>query len=71
MYFRNYGLRKTWLDKNQKSTSSEHPCTSNMVSAPKHCSYLDGSSFSILIIVKAIKFAKVTLSDIQNLKTVR
>ena len=49
MYFRNYGLRKLWLDKNQKSTSSEHPCTSNMVSAPKHCSYLDGSSFSIFI----------------------
>ena len=31
MYFRNYGLRKTWLDKSLKSSLSEEPSTCNMV----------------------------------------
>ena len=42
MYFRNYGLPKTRLDKYQKSIASEYPWTSNMVNAPKHCSNLNG-----------------------------
>ena len=37
MYFRNYGLPKTRLDKYQKSIASEYPWTSNMVNGPKHC----------------------------------
>ena len=37
MYFRNYGLPKTWLDKCLKSPVSEYPTKSNMVNAPKHC----------------------------------
>ena len=37
MYFRNYGLRKTWFYKCLKSRASEDPSTSNMVSGPKHC----------------------------------
>ena len=36
MYFRNYGLPKTWLDKCQGSIASEYPWTSNMVNGPKH-----------------------------------
>ena len=35
MYFRNYGLRKTWLDQRLKSTISEDPLKSNMENAPK------------------------------------
>ena len=37
MYFRNYGLRKTWLYKCLKCCASEDPSTTNMVSGPKHC----------------------------------
>ena len=35
MYFRNYGLQKTWLDKCLKSAIEEYPSISNMVIAPK------------------------------------
>ena len=34
MYFRNYGLPKTWLDQCLKSPVSEDPTKSNMVNAP-------------------------------------
>ena len=34
MYFRTYGLRKTWLFKYLKSPVSEDPSTSNMVDGP-------------------------------------
>ena len=37
MHFRNYGLRKTWLDKCLSSPVSEDPWKSNMVNGPKHC----------------------------------
>ena len=37
MYFRNYGLGKSWLDKCSKSPVSEDPSKSSMVNAPKHC----------------------------------
>ena len=35
MYFRNYGLRKTWLDKCLKIPYSDEPLTGNMVNGPK------------------------------------
>ena len=37
MYFRKYGLQKTWLDKCLKGLFSEDPLTSNLVNGPKHC----------------------------------
>ena len=49
MYFRNYGLPKTQLDKYQKSTSLEYTWTTKMGNAPKHCSYLKDGSFRIFI----------------------
>ena len=49
MYFRNYGLPKTWLDQCLKSPISEDPTKSNMVNAPKHCSNLRDTSFTIFI----------------------
>ena len=35
MYFRNYGLQNTWLDKCLKSPVSEDTSKSNMVKEPK------------------------------------
>ena len=49
MYFRNYGLRKTWLDKSLKSPVSEEPLTGNVVNGPKHSLNLDESTFNIFI----------------------
>ena len=49
MYFRNYGLPKTWLNQCVKSPVSEVPSKSNMVNAPKHCSNLKDSLLTIFI----------------------
>ena len=49
MYFRNYGLPKTLLDQFLKSLLSEDPTKSNMVNAPKNCSNLRDTSFTIFI----------------------
>ena len=50
MYFRNYGLPKTWLDQCLKSPVSEDPTKSNMVNAAKHCSNLKDASLPYLLI---------------------
>ena len=50
MYYRNYGLPKTWLDQCLKSPVSEDPTKSNMVNAPKHCSNLKDTSLPYLLI---------------------
>ena len=71
MYLRNYGLPSTLLDQYLKSPVSEDPTKSNMINAPKHCSNLKDTSLPYLIITgKSIAFQKVSVSDIQNLKTV-
>ena len=49
MYFRNYGLPKTWLHQCLKSPVSEHPSESNMLSAPKDCLNLKDSPFTMFI----------------------
>ena len=49
MYFRNYGLPKTWLDLCLESPVSEDPTKSNMVKAPKHCSNLKDTHFTIFL----------------------
>ena len=70
MYFRNYGLRKTWLDQSLKSPVSEDPTKSTMVNTPKHCSNLKDTSLPYLLITgKSIVLQKVSVSHIQNLKT--
>ena len=71
MYFQNYGLPKTWLDQCLKSPVSEDPKKSNMVNGPKHCSNLKDTSLPYLLITgKSIVLKKVSVSDIQHLKTV-
>ena len=37
MYFRNHGLRKTWLNKCVKNPVSEDTSASDMVNGKKHC----------------------------------
>ena len=49
MYFRNYGLRKKWLDKSLKSPISQDPSTGNMVNGRKHCFNLNNSIFTKFI----------------------
>ena len=49
MYFGNYGLPKTLSDQCLKSPVSEYPSKSNMVKAPKHCSNLKDSIFTIVM----------------------
>ena len=49
MYFRNYGLPKTWLDQCLKSPVYEHPSKSVMVNAPHRCSNLKDIPFTIFI----------------------
>ena len=44
-----FGLQKTWLDQWLKGPVSEHPSKSNVVNAPKHCSNLKDTSFTIFI----------------------
>ena len=71
MYFRNYGLPKTWLDQCLKSPISENPTKSNMVNAPKHCSNLKDTSLPYLLITgTSFVLQKVSFSFMQNLKTV-
>ena len=62
MYFRNYGLPKTWLDQSLKSPVSEDPTKSNMVNAPKHCSNLKDTSLPYLLITgKSIVLQKLSV----------
>ena len=71
MYFRNYGLPKTWLDQCLKSPVSEGPTKSSMVNTPKHCLNLKDASLPCLLITgRSIALKKFSVSDVQNLKTV-
>ena len=71
MYFQNYGPRNTWLDQCLKSRVSSDPSEATWSTHPNiveicmvaHLRYL-------LIAVKAIDLQKVSVSDMQNLKTV-
>ena len=64
MSFENYGLPKRLLDQCLKSPFSEYPSKRNMVKAPKHCSNLKDSPFTILIYHwKSIVLQKVSISD--------
>ena len=47
MYFRNYALPKTWLDKCPKSPVSKDPLRGNMVNGFKHYWDLDNSTVTI------------------------
>ena len=64
MYFRNSGLRKTWLDKCLKTHVSEDALKRNTVNDPKHCWDLHRSTFIIVnITAKKVKLEKFSVSD--------
>ena len=64
MYFRNYRLWKTWLDRCLKSPDSEHPLTHNMLKGPKHLLNLHGNTFIIFFItLSKTDLENVSLSD--------
>ena len=49
MYFRNYGLPKTWIDQFLKSPVLEDPSKSNKLNASKHCSNMKDTWLPIFI----------------------
>ena len=49
MYFRKYGLRKTYLNKFLKNPISKDTSASGMLNRKKHCSNLDDTIFGIVI----------------------
>ena len=49
MYFRNYGLPKTCLNKCLKNPVLEETSSSGMVNEKKHCWNLDDTTFTIVI----------------------
>ena len=71
MYFRNYWLRKMWLDKCLKIPVWEDPSKGNMLNGTKYVEiWMTALLPYLLINVKAIDLEKVSLYEMQNLKTV-
>ena len=71
MYLKNYWLHKMWLDQRLKSPVSEDASKSNMVNGPKYVEiWMTAPLPYLLINVKAIDLEKVSLCEMQNLKTV-
>ena len=61
MYFRNYGLQKTWLDQCLKSPVLEYPSKSNMLNDPEYCSHLKHSPFPTFIDHWAVNYPTKSL----------
>ena len=71
MYFWTYVLPITWLDKRLKSPFSEDPSTSHMVNGPKNVEIWTTAPLPYLLNpVKGVQLEKVSLSDMQNLRTI-
>ena len=71
MYFRNYRLKKTWLDQRQKIGVSEDPSTDDMANGSKQfCNLNEAPLQYLLISVNVVVLEKVSFSDIKNPKTV-
>ena len=49
MYFQNYGLQNSWVDKCLKSLISEDLSAGNMVNGAIHCFNLNGITFAKFI----------------------
>ena len=49
MYFRNYGLPKTWLDQCLKCPTVEEHLKGNIVNMSKHCGNFNNSTIIIFI----------------------
>ena len=62
MYFQNFGLRKTWLEKYLKMLVSEDLSRSNMLNALKHCLNMHSSTFKIFFDQDELNLAGKTFS---------
>ena len=71
MYFWTYGIGKTWLDKCLKNPVSEDNSTTNM-ETPRNTAeiWMTEPLPYLLIPLKEIQVEKVSLGDMQNLRTV-
>ena len=69
MYFWNYKLQETWLDKRLKSPISEHPSKVNMLKSFKQCARQHYYQ-TFFMTLKQIELENLSLSDILNLRTV-
>ena len=71
MYLRYFGLRKTWLNKSPKSTLSEDSSESDMQGGANTVEICTTPPLPYLLLtVKAIELKKISLADMQILKTV-
>ena len=71
MYFRNYELRKRWLDKCQKKSRFTGPFNKQHGKSPNNIEIWTTAPLPYLFInVKVIALEKVSFNDIQNLNTV-
>ena len=71
MYFWTYGIGKTWLDKYLKNPVSEDNSTTNMETRRNTAEIWMTEPLPYLLIpLKEIQVEKVSLSDMQNLRTV-
>ena len=72
MYFGNYRLGKTWLDKWLKSPISEDPSGGDIANEPKYNVEIWRPLLllDLMITMKVIEIDKVSLRDMQNLSTV-
>ena len=68
---RNYGHRKSWLDKCPKSSDSEDPSKGNVVNG-RNIDLISTAAplSSSLLTVMVMDLEKVSVSDMENLKTV-
>ena len=71
MYFRNYRLRRTWLEKCLKRAISCYPSIVNMLKCPKHFCNLYNSTFIVFFITLGeIKLENINLSNMRNLRAI-
>ena len=71
MYFRNYGLRRKWLDKHLKIPLSERCSTAKMLQCPEDCLKLKMDlSLTFSIPLKKIELEVVFLGYIRNISSV-
>ena len=71
MYFRTYGLPKTWLEQCVKSPVSEDPSKSHMVKAQNIVQTWSAPTLPhFLITAQSAVVHKASVGDMQNLKTV-
>ena len=71
MHLRNYGLQKAWLDNCLKSPISEDHLTENVVTGQNAVSISTTAPLQYSwITVNIIEWERVSLSDMENLKTV-